>query len=173
MELRSVDPHLRIARLEQTRLQQEANRELLREIDRRVRDTADLLRVDPMRVIALSARQGLMGKLANDKDQAMKSRLYQLEQNLGTNLPRNRQLVLTNEVLTTLSNALGTAQAALDSRRFDTLKGLNRLSLLREKNEKLMRSVMSQAGARHDRAPNHCCPPIACASGDVRRANAQ
>ena len=129
----------------------ESNRELLREIDRRVRDAADLLRIDPMRVIALSARQGLMGKLANDKDQTMKSRLYQLEQNLGTNLPRNRQLVLTNEVLTTLSNALGTAQAALDSQRFDTLNGLNRLSLLREKNEKLMRSVMSQAGARHDR----------------------
>ncbi len=129
----------------------ESNRELLREIDRRVRDTADLLRIDPMRVIALSARQGLMGKLANDKDQAMKSRLYQLEQNLGTNLPRNRQLVLTNEVLNTLSNALGTAQAALDSQRFDTLNGLNRLSILREKNEKLMRSVMSQAGARHDR----------------------
>ena len=129
----------------------ESNRALLREIDRRVRETADLLRIDPMRVIALSARQGLMGKLADDKDQAMKSRLYQLEQNLGTNLPRNRQLVLTNEVLTTLSNALGTAQTALDSQRFDTLSGLNRLSLLREKNEKLMRSVMSQAGARHDR----------------------
>ena len=129
----------------------ESNRALLREIDRRVRETADLLRIDPMRVIALSARQGLMGKLADDKDQAMKSRLYQLEQNLGTNLPRNRQLVLTNEVLTTLSNALETAQTALDSQRFDTLSGLNRLSLLREKNEKLMRSVMSQAGARHDR----------------------
>ena len=129
----------------------ESNRELLREIDRRVRDTADLLRIDPMRVIAVSARQGLMGKLANDKDQAMKSRLYQLEQNLGANLPRNRQVVLTNEVLTTLSNALESAQATLDSQRFDTLNGLNRLSRLREKNEKLMRSVMSQAGARHDR----------------------
>ncbi len=129
----------------------ESNRELLREIDRRLRDTADLLRIDPMRVIAVSARQGLTGKLANDKDQAMKSRLYQLEQNLGANLPRNRQVVLTNEVLTTLSSALESAQATLDGQRFDTLNGLNRLSRLREKNEKLMRSVVSQAGARHDR----------------------
>ncbi|MEQ1519380.1 MAG: dynamin family protein, partial [Usitatibacteraceae bacterium] len=69
----------------------EANREFLREIDRRARETADLLRVDPMRVIAVSARQGLAGKLANDNDQFIKSRLYQLEQNLGANLPRNRQ----------------------------------------------------------------------------------
>ena len=129
----------------------ETNREFLREIDRRVRDTADLLRIDPMRVIALSARQGLMGKLGNDKDQAIKSRMYQLEANLGANLPRNRQAALTTTVLSTILNALETAQAALDSQRFDTLEGLNRLSILREKNDKLMRSVVSQAGARHDR----------------------
>ena len=129
----------------------ESNRELLREIDRRVRDTADLLRIDPMRVIALSARQGLMGKLANDNDQAMKSRLYQLERNLGTNLPRDRQAALTTRVLATLSNSLEAAQAVLDNQRFNTLEGLNRLTILREKNEKLMLSVMSQADARHER----------------------
>jgi len=129
----------------------DTNRELLREIDRRVRDTADLLRIDPMRVIAVSARQGLMGKLASDNDQTLKSRLYQLERNLGANLPRHRQATLTTNVLSTLSNALETAQAGLDNLRFDTLEGLNRLSMLREKNEKLMQSVASQAGARHDR----------------------
>ena len=129
----------------------ETNRELLREVDRRVRDTADLLRVDPMRVIAVSARQGLMGKLANDTDQALKSRLYQLERTLGASLPRNRQAALTTNVLSTLSNALEAAQALLDNLRFETLDGLNRLSILREKNEKMMGSVMSQAGARHDR----------------------
>ena len=129
----------------------ETSRELLREIDRRVRDTADLLRIDPMRVIALSARQGLMGKLNHDNDQTIKSRLYQLERDLGANLPRNRQAALTAEVLSTLSNALEAAQAVLDNQRFNTLDGLNRLSILREKNEKLMQSVVSQAGARHDR----------------------
>ena len=129
----------------------DTNRELLREIDRRVRDTADLLRIDPMRVIAVSARQGLMGKLANDNDQTLKSRLYQLERNLGANLPRHRQATLTTNVLSTLSNALETAQAGLDNLRFDTLEGLNRLSMLREKNDKLMQAVASQAGARHDR----------------------
>ena len=38
MELRSVDPHLRIARLEQTRLQQEANRELLRNLAHEIKN---------------------------------------------------------------------------------------------------------------------------------------
>ena len=129
----------------------DTNRELLREIDRRVRDAAELMRIDPMRVIALSARQGLEGKLANDNDQLIKSRLYHLERSLGTSLPRERQSGLTSDVLATLSSALEAAQAVLDSQRFDTLDGLNSLSILREKNEKLMHSIMSQAGARHDR----------------------
>lgn len=129
----------------------ETNRELLREIDRRVRDAADMLRVDPIRVIAVSARQGLGGKLANDNDQLVKSRLYQLERNLGANLPPNRQMSLTREVLTTLSNALDSAQSVLDSQRFETLDGLNRLNNVREKNEKMMVAVVAQANARHDR----------------------
>jgi len=129
----------------------ETNRELLREIDRRVRDAADMLRVDPIRVIAVSARQGLAGKLANDNDQLVKSRLYQLERNLGANLPPNRQMSLTRDVLTTLSNSLDSAQAVLDSQRFETLEGLNRLNNVREKNEKMMAVVVAQAGARHDR----------------------
>jgi two-component system nitrogen regulation sensor histidine kinase GlnL len=38
MEIRSVDPHLRIARLEQARLQQEANRELLRNLAHEIKN---------------------------------------------------------------------------------------------------------------------------------------
>jgi hypothetical protein len=129
----------------------ETNRELLREIDRRVHDAVELLHIDPMHVVALSARQGLAGALANDNDQIIKSRLYKLEQDLGAYLPRNRQTALTAKVVAALSNALDTAQATLDGQRFDTLEGLSRLSVLREKNQKLMHSVMSQAGARHDR----------------------
>ncbi len=38
IELRAIDPHLRIARLEQTRLQQEANRELLRNLAHEIKN---------------------------------------------------------------------------------------------------------------------------------------
>ncbi len=38
LELRAVDPHLRIARLEQARLQQEANRELLRNLAHEIKN---------------------------------------------------------------------------------------------------------------------------------------
>ena len=129
----------------------EANRALLRELDRRVHDAADLLRIDPIRVIPLSARMGLTGKLANDTDKSIRSRLYQLERGLATDLPRNRQDGLHADIVATLSNALESAQATLDNDRFETLDGLRNLSVLRDKNEKLTSSVVSQTSLKHDR----------------------
>ncbi len=129
----------------------EANRELLRELDRRVRDTADLLRVDPIRVIPISASMGLSGRLAGDTDREIRSRLYQLERGLAGNLPRNRQDKLHADIVATLSSALEAAQATLDMQRFETLDGLRHLTSLREKNEKLTTSIVSQTHLKHDR----------------------
>ena len=84
----------------------EANHVLLRELDLRVRDAADLLRIDPIRVIPVSARLGLNGKLANDSDKSIRSRLYQLERALAANLPKDRQDGLYADIVATLSNAL-------------------------------------------------------------------
>lgn len=128
----------------------EANHVRLSELDRRVRDVADLLRIDPIRVIPVSARLALDGKLAKDNDKIIRSRLYQLERGLATNLPGNSQDGLHADIVTALSNALETAQATLDSDRFETLQGLQNLSLLREKNEKITASVNSQKDLKHD-----------------------
>lgn len=129
----------------------ENNKSLLRELDKRAHDAADLLRIDPIRVISVSARMGLAGKLANDTDKSIRSRLYQLERALATNLPHNRQDGLHADVVATLSNALESAQATLDSQRYDTLEGLRNLSTLRDKNEKLTTSVVSQTNQKHDK----------------------
>jgi len=137
--------------LDETLEPAEANRELLRELDRRVRDTADLLRVDPIRVIPISASMGLSGRLAGDTDREIRSRLYQLERGLAGNLPRNRQDKLHADIVATLSSALEAAQAALDMQRFETLDGLRHLTALREKNEKLTTSIVSQTHLKHDR----------------------
>ena len=124
---------------------------LLHELDRRVRDAADMLRIDPIRVVPVSARLGLAGKLAGDADKSIRSRLYQLERALASSLPRDRQDGLSAEVLAMLSNALEVAQATLDNDRFETLDGLRNLSILRDKNQKLTTSVVSQTNLKHDR----------------------
>ena len=129
----------------------EANQQLLRELDKGVQQAADMLRIEPIRVIPVSARLGLAGKLNGDTDKALRGRLYQLERGLAAALPTNRQDALHADIVATLSNALETAQASLDGDRFDTLDGLRNLTLLREKNEKLTASIISQASVRHDR----------------------
>ncbi|MBL8520599.1 MAG: dynamin family protein [Betaproteobacteria bacterium] len=129
----------------------EAARQQFKEIDQRVRSTAELLRIDPIRVVAVSARLGLAGKLEQDNDRAMRSRLYQLERTLAANLPAHRQEMLAASTLASLSTALESAQAELDNDRFDTLESLRALSLLLTKNEKLGGSIADQATARQDR----------------------
>ena len=128
---------------------QDASRGLLKEIDRRVRETADLLRVDPRRIVAVSARQALVGKFAGDHDQIIKSRLYQLERNLSTSLSPSRQAALTTKIAATLSGMIEAIQASLDQQRFDTLEGLNRLGVIRERNSRLMHTILEQATTRH------------------------
>ncbi|MBL8513100.1 MAG: dynamin family protein [Betaproteobacteria bacterium] len=129
----------------------EAPRQQLKEIDQRVRQTAELLRLDPIRVVAVSARLGLAGKLENNNDKAMRSRLYQLERTLAANLPAHRQEMLAASTMSSLSSALESAQAELDNDRYETLEGLRALTQLMAKNEKLGGSLSAQANARQDR----------------------
>ena len=126
------------------------NREWLRELDRRVKDAADLLRVDPICVIPVSAKLGLLGKLANDTDKILKSRLYQLERSLVGNLPEGRQDALTAEATSLLSALVQSAQAQLDQQRFEAMKGLSELGAVREKNEKLMAALATQTSSTQD-----------------------
>lgn len=129
----------------------ESNRNFLHEIDRRVRETADLLHVDPMRVIPVSARMALAGAFANDTDKILKSRLYQLERGLAAHLPRSRQDAQTAAITTTLSGLIESAQALLDQQRYQALSGLSNLGIVRAKNEKMMAAIIEQTHAKQDR----------------------
>jgi hypothetical protein len=66
--------------------------QVLSEIDRQVKSSAETLRVDPTRVFALSAKQGLVAKIQNDRDGMLKSRLYRLEQALSRGMVHQRRL---------------------------------------------------------------------------------
>jgi hypothetical protein len=129
----------------------DAAREMLRELDKRVKDAADLLRIDPIRVIPVSAKLGLLGRFANDTDKILKSRLYQLERSLAANLPSGRQDSLTAEITATLSSLLDSAQAQLDQQRFDVVKGLSELGVIRAKNEKMLAALELQTDSVHKR----------------------
>jgi exonuclease VII small subunit len=137
--------------IDTTRPRAEANREMLLEIDRRVHETADLLRVDPINVVPISAKLGLVGKLANDKDKTLRSRIYHLERDLATKLPRDRQQPMTEDISNVLSGALQAAQTTLDHNRFETLEALSALVDVRAKNDRVMAAIIAKTATKQER----------------------
>jgi phage shock protein A len=115
-----------------------ANSDVLREIDNQVTNAADLLKVDPIRVIPLSARMGFMGKTSGDRDTLVRSRLYQLERGITRELSSARQVSLSSEAQRVLSDCLAAAQGALDEWRYTLLGQLRELGDLREKNQRIV-----------------------------------
>ncbi len=127
------------------------SRELLREMDRRVRETADLLRVDPMTVVPVSARLGLAGAFERDTDKTLKSRLYQLTRSIAEQLPKTRQEAQSETITRTLSGLIEAAQGELDQQRYVALTGLSNLGIVREKNKKMMSNIVDQTQAKQVR----------------------
>lgn len=125
--------------------------EVLRDIDKLIKEAADLLRVEPIKVIPLSARLGYIGKTAGDRDKLVKSRLYQIERGITRELANTRQTGLSNEVRTALGDLLSNARSRLDEERFQALERLRELGDLRERNQKLIGSLVDQASTHFDR----------------------
>ncbi len=126
----------------------EADRKWLREVDKRVQDVADLMRVEPIKVLPVSALQALVGAFENNQDALLKSRLYRLERALAMYLPENRQALLGKDILSELSDMLEASQATLDQARFEALEGLRALTLLRNKNLALSASISNEVGSK-------------------------
>lgn len=124
--------------------------QVLEEIDRQVKSSAETLRVQPTRVFALSAKQGLVAKIQNDRDGMMKSRLYRLEQALSRGLVHQRRLDHAGTIRAETRTAFAESRAMIESRLEFTREQLEELLALQGKNQKLVESLGRKAAA--DRA---------------------
>ena len=113
----------------------EADRLWLEEINKRIRDVADLMRIESDKVIPVSAALALQGAFGKNQEILLRSRLFHLERALADQLPGHREIALGKEILNTLSSTLESVQASLDQARFDALDGLNDLGKIRKKNQ--------------------------------------
>jgi hypothetical protein len=129
---------------------QDTDRAWLRDIDSRVQDVSDLLRVEPIRVIPVSARFADEGRRTESNDLIMRSRLYQLSRALAQHLPEGRQLALTLEIIERLDKSIDQSQEKLDQERFEKLEGLRLLDDIRRKNQTLSETVNRDATNRID-----------------------
>jgi predicted GTPase len=123
----------------------------LRQLDSQVHAVAELLHADPMAVIAVSAKLGLLGRLTGEPDKSARSRLYQLERAISQSLPDSRQDRVSSVVADALMGLLGGVKENLNNEYVASLEKLKILSQLRQKNEVMLSQLISQAGAKQDK----------------------
>ena len=125
--------------------------QVLAEIDRQVASSAEALHVQPTRVFALSARQGLLAKIQNDRDGMLKSRLYRLEQALSRGMVHQRRVDHAAAIRAETGTAFRESRALIDSRLEFTRDQLDELVALQGKNQKLVESLGRKAAGERDR----------------------
>jgi hypothetical protein len=126
----------------------EADRRWLREVEKRVQDIADLMRVEPKNVLPVSAIMALEGAFTGNRDLSLRSRLYRLETALGEGLPDDRQTLTGKLIFDELSSVLESVQASLDQQRFEALEGLRLLGELRKKNQAISEAIRKESSER-------------------------
>ena len=125
--------------------------QVLSEIDRQVRIVAEALHVDPTRIFALSAKQGLNAKLVGDRDGLVRSRLYLLEQALARGMTRQRQLAHATEVRAEARGVLAETRALIASRLSFARDQVEELEALQGRNQKLIEAISKKAGIERGR----------------------
>ena len=125
--------------------------QILAEIDRQVRSTADALGVAPTRVFALSAQQGFEAKAGTDRDALIRSRLYRLEQALAKGMVHERRVDHAGVVNAETRSAFAEARALLESRHAFAREQLAALGALQGKNQKLVETLARKATAERGR----------------------
>ncbi len=132
-----------------SRIRNEAD--LLSEIDRLVRSTAEALSVAPTRIFALSAAQGLAAKMAGDRDGLLKSRLYRLEQALAKGMVHERRVDHATAVGAEMRPALAESKTLIASRLAFAEEQLGELDSLQGRNQKLVETLAKKAAGERGR----------------------
>ena len=128
-----------------------AEGQVLSEIDRHVKAVAEALGVDPTRIIALSAKQGLQAKLDGDRDGLLRSRLYRLEQALARGMMHQRRVAHATEVRAEARGVLAETRALIRSRLSFANDQVEAISALQGRNQKLIEALAKKANVERGR----------------------
>ena len=125
--------------------------QVLSEIERQVKASAESLHVAPERVFALSAKQGLVAKIQDDRDGLIKSRLYRLETALAKGLVHQRRLDHAAAVRAETRSAFAESRTLIDSRLAFSREQLAELVALQGRNQKLVDVLARKAASERSR----------------------
>jgi hypothetical protein len=125
--------------------------QVLSEIDRQVRDSAEALEVPPIRVFGLSARQGLVARIQGDRDGLARSRLYRLEQALSGGMVHQRRVDHAAAVRAELRSVWGETRTLLESRLGFARQQVEEIEALQGRNQKLVETLARKASVERAR----------------------
>jgi hypothetical protein len=128
-----------------------SEQQVLEDIDKQIKASAESLRVQPTRVFALSAKQGLVAKIQGDRDAMLKSRLYRLEQALSRGMVHQRRLDHAGVIRAETRTAFAESRALIDSRIEFMRDQVEELMALQGKNQKLVDSLGRKAAGERER----------------------
>jgi hypothetical protein len=133
----------------------DSTHEVQSQIDRQIRDSAEILGISEHQVVAVSAQKGLVGKVTNDAALLKRSCLASLEDALSQGIMGRRQKILGAAVARGISALRVETGRFVHIRRRDLTEQLMELKGLQGKNTpviKNMRSRISQEQAEFDAA---------------------
>ncbi len=125
--------------------------QILAEIDKQVKSTSEALHVDPKRIFALSAKQGLIARVQDDRDGLIKSRIYRLEQALASGMLRQKKLDHAAAVRAESRVAFAESQALIESRLGFANEQLTEIAAIQGKNQKLVEALARKAASERSR----------------------
>ena len=125
--------------------------QVMHDIDRQVKATADALRVPIPRVFAVSAKQGLVAKIQDDRDALIKSRLYRLEQVLARRMIEQRRNAHVAAIRAETRPAFAESRALVESRLAFATEQLEALTALQQRNQKLVETLGRKAHSERQR----------------------
>ena len=125
--------------------------QLLAEIDKQVRSTAEMLHMPASRVFAVSARQGLLAKIQDDRDGQIRSRLYRLEQALARGMVEDRKAAHMAAGRAEVRAALRESHGLIASRLAFTQDQLEEINALQDRNQKLVDALARKAHSERQR----------------------
>ena len=114
------------------------------ELDKQVKDSAELLGLDPAQVFPVSAQKGLLAKVNDDHALLAKSRLPALEKALSDELIPSKQEIVRDNTQSEIEDMITATHSILDARMASIHEQLDELKSLRGKNEDVIEHMMNK-----------------------------
>lgn len=118
--------------------------EVDRQLARQISSVAQTLGVMQQQVFPVSAQKGLVGKINQDPQLLVKSRLLKLEQALSQQLLPAKQHIIRAQLASDLQELASAKHALLASRRRNVVEQLMELKSLRGKNQNIISHMMKR-----------------------------